>query len=427
MKVKNIFVGIAVFMLSSFWASMAMADMSDERKPDDSIFFAEFDGEDDTSLWAKFNVGGSFQNYSTVGKIENGFLSTEPGNTAFGRWGVYFGTGNDAYRVPVTNNNINLEIKFKVEGKIADTTIWQMNGRRVEYSENDNIDFADMYIKNGKIGCGDRTGVTADTGITVELGKWYIIKSRISFADRKVYTDIIDEEGTVKSYTSSFTWEIAFENITQFTLHKNDASGVKYVTDYVCLWDDSFGVKEISIKDGEDNVRIDTDIDIKFSDLPKTESLENITIVDEIGELIDAEITLNGKTANVYFPLGLRYNKTYTLSVPKSVVNENGDAAAEKSITFTTEQKSFIIGEIKENVTTNKVEANVTVKNGTMQDKILYLLIMAYDEDGTLIKMDNIRGEALKGSETVISGEIDVTGLNVSDVKTYVWNGVNVE
>ena len=424
MNLKKIFLGLVVFTLASVSSSVALADMAEDRKPDEHIFFAEFDGKDDTSLWAKYNVGGDFQSYTSIGKVENGYLTTEPGNTGFGRWGVFFGKGDAAYKVPVTNKNINFEIKFKVEGKIVDATIWQMSGKRVDFGVDDNIDFADMFIKNGKLACGDRTGVTVETDVKVELGKWYILKSRISFADRKVYTDIIDEAGNVKSYESGFTWGIGFENITQFNLHKNDKAGVKYVTDYVCLWDDSFGIKNISIEDGSENVRIDADIDVKFSGIINEESLENITLTDENGEIIETEKTANGSSVKVYIPYGLRYAKTYKFLVPNTVLSANGDAVSEKEITFKTEEKPFVVGEIEENISGNSVNASVKVKNNTAVDKVIYLLVMVYDEEGTLIKMDNIKGEVLKETESIVSGEIDVTDLSVSDVKAYVWNGI---
>ena len=426
MNLKKIFLGLVVFTLASVSSSVALADMAEDRKPEEHMFFAEFDGKDDTSLWAKYNAGGNFQSYTSIGKVENGYLTTEPANTSFGRWGVFFGTGDAAYKVPATNKNIHFEIKFKVEGKIEDVTIWQMSGKRVDFGADDNIDFADMFIKNGKLACGDRTGVTVETDVKVELGKWYILKSRISFADRKVYTDIIDEAGNVKSYESGFTWGIGFENITQFNLHKNDKAGVKYVIDYVCLWDDSFGIKNISIEDGAEDVRIDTDIDLKFSGSINEESLENITLTDENGEIIETEKTANGSSVKVYIPYGLRYAKTYKFLVPNTVLSASGDAVSEKEITFKTEEKTFLIGDIKQNISGNKATSSVAIKNETSEDRTLYLLIMVYDENGTLVKMDNIKGVAEKNKETTISGELDISGLNATDIKAYIWNGVNV-
>jgi len=424
MKTKKLIVGAAIFALSAMQAFSAMADMPEERKPEDAIFYAEFDGNDDTSLWAKYTVGGDFKGYATVGKVENGNLITEPGTTSFGSWGVYYGLGSDAYQIPVSSKSIMFEMKFKVEGKVADSTIWRVYGRRTSFGETDNIDFADMYIKNGKIGCGDRTGVTVDTGIPVELGKWYTIKSRMDFSGKKVYTDITDESGVTKSFTSNFTWGIEFKNITCFTLHRNDVAGVKYITDYVCLWNDGFAVKGFSVEDGAENVRNDADIDISFTAIPKTQTLDNIVVEDEDGEFVGTEITLDGKTAKVYFPLGLRYNKTYTVTVPNTVVNANDEAVSEKSVTFTTEARPFEMGEIEKRISEDKVSAELKVRNNTTQDKKFYLLIMVYDEEGTLVKMGNIEGNVAKNTESTVSGELDVSGLNVVDVKTYIWNGI---
>ena len=150
-------------------------------------------------------------------------------------------------------------------------------------------------------------------------------------------------------------------------------------------------------------------------------------LLDNNESIIETDITSDGKNVLLYIPCGLRYDTSYKLKIPDTVLSKNGEAVSEKDIVFTTEQKPFVIGNIEKTVSGTTVKASVAVRNHTAQDKRIYLLVMIYDDNGTLVKMDNIEGDIEKGTEKKVSGEIDVSGIGVGEVKTYIWKGFSFE
>lgn len=294
---------------------------------------AEFDGTDDETNWKAFDYSGSsFSNNATSGAVSNGVLTTTPGNTGWGCWGIYFGTGSDALQIAPTKENIYLETKFKIEGSIVDTRIWMLRGRRTSQGETDNLDFADMFISNGKLAVGNRVDKT-ETDYKFSTDTWYTLKSRISFKDKKVYTDIVDENGNSGSYTSDFTWGQAFEDITLLSLHNNNTAGVTYVTDYVRLWDADL-VEPVEVKYGKDFTDLDGAEGIG-SELtatvlfPMTVTENDVKKIRIDGAEVSAKLADDNKTVTLTIS-GLEYRRQYNLVIPAVGMNQ------EKTVSFTT-------------------------------------------------------------------------------------------
>lgn len=299
---------------------------------------AEFDGTDDKTYWVAFKGNGNDQHTDgrESGTIADGVLTTTSSSTGFGCWGAYWGTENalSAKNGDEYKKNIYFETKFKVQENFAgdEKRIVSIAGH-CDYNSADNKGFFRAGIKNGKLSLGNEDSTT-ETDYALTLDKWYTIKSRIDFADKKAYTEITDDAGNSGTFESGFLWGANFSNIQSLSMHQNDAGDVTYVTDYVRLWDADL-VEPVEVKYGENFVDLDgaTGIGSELSAtvlFPMTVTENDVSNISIDGASLSARLSDDNKTVTLTIS-GLEYRTKYNLIIPAVGMNQ------EKTVSFTTE------------------------------------------------------------------------------------------
>jgi len=306
------------------------------------LFNAEFNGADNKALWVPFESNGvkQYTDGRESGTIADGVLTTTPTSAGHGCWGAYWGTENaisakdgDTYK-----ENIYLETKFKVQGQFAsgESKILEVRGHCEANNANEKAMFRAGIINN-KLSLGDETKTT-ETDYTLTLDTWYTIKSRLNFSAKKVYTTITDESGNSKEYESSFMWGANFSNIQSISLHRNDAAGTTYVTDYVRLYDmDNLGTVTASY-DGKNlenasNVPNEFVATITFEYEIEEADLEKITVDNNASVQM---VLADSNTVMILFS-NLKGRTNYTINIPQIGMN------AEKKISFTTVDEAYYL------------------------------------------------------------------------------------
>ena len=343
------------------------------------LFNAEFNGSDDKSLWVPFQSNGNTQytDGRESGTIADGVLTTTPATTGFGCWGAYWGTENaiSAKDGDTYEENIYLETKFKVQGQFAsgESKILEVRG----HCEVNNTDKKAMFragIINNKLSLGDETKTT-ETDYTLTLDTWYTIKSRLDFSAKKVYTTITDESGNSKEYESSFMWGANFSNIQSISLHRNDATGTTYVTDYVRLYDgDNLGTVTASYEgknlENASNVPNEFVAELTFTNAITEADMNKISV--DNGAETQMILSEDGKTVMMLLT-GLSEGTKYTINVPEL----NGNLG--KNISFKTLENTCFLFKAEFDGTddeTNWKAFNITVVTfRIMQQAELFLTV----------------------------------------------------
>lgn len=428
MKFKHITM-LCASVLMLFTAG-AYAQMPEENKPADEssiIFYAEFDGNDDTSKWRRFNSSDAVMpaNEQNWGTITDGNLLGTKMTTGYGRWGVYYGTGAEAYRVPPNKKKLFFETRFKsMVENFTDSALFTIKGKRTTFGADDSVTMIALAVKGGMLSYGGQGGLDTKTDYEMKIDTWYTVKAELDYSNRTAYVHISDENGVSADFDVQFLWGLEFENIIQFSTQRNDLGNNRVsCTDYVMLWDEEFQPVSTSVADGAKNVSTDTGYSIKFLGSVDSDTAGNITVSDASGNSVDVEAVTEENTVNLYFPAGLKYSEKYTVTVPASVKSTDGTQTAEKLYTFTTESKPFYVDDIVTSLSGNKAEAFVHIKNSGTGDKKVYLLMAVYDSELKLVKMKNVGFTVKAQSDEVISCDCDISGTGGASVKAYLWNG----
>ena len=298
------------------------------------LFNAEFNGSDDTTYWSKFDNGGNKADGS-AGKVADGVLTTVPGTTGFGFWGAYWGEDNALSTKDEAGNykeNLYLEMKFKIEGAVKNTEIWSLGGtRRNIDATSTNFAFVKLQINDGKLAGGSAASTTS-SDYALSTDTWYTLKSRVNFADHKVYTEIVDEAGNSGNLTCNFWNGVDINNIMSLKLHKNADGDATYVTDYVRFYDgDMLGEVNATYDgvnlDGANNVPVEFVAELTFTNAITEADMNKISV--DNGAETQMILSEDGKTVMMLLT-GLSEGTKYTINVPEL----NGNLG--KNISFKT-------------------------------------------------------------------------------------------
>lgn len=434
MKLKRMMAAAGVCVLWGLFCVNCLAKMPEGERPtkDSIVFSAEFDGGDDTSLWARFDGGGSFNAKKSDWKLTEGGdeINTTPTNTSFGRWGVYWGEGDDAVKVDQSNEKVYVAFRFKISGTKdvsgLNSSIFKINGKCYNPTNTlENKGIVQMGVKNGTLTYGDESSDT-ESDYEISLDTWYSVKMNLNYKTKKASAEIDDGNGNTKSLTWSFLWGVPFENITQLAGPANLNTAFTFSLDYMYLWDESFKLSNSNVKNNDKNVRSDASVELEFNMPIRTGTAQQGIKVYRGNDEIETEITENGKKVNVYFPTGLLYSTEYEIKIDETVGSGDGNQAAPESIVFETEEAPYVIGEVKTSLTGGIAKAQAAVRNETGKEKESWLLLLVYDGDGKLIKLLNEK-KAITSADKTISAQVDVSALGAVSVKGYVWNGLEIE
>ena len=139
------------------------------------------------------------------------------------------------------------------------------------------------------------------------------------------------------------------------------------------------------------------------------------------------EVTADGKSTELFFSAGLKFNEEYTVNIPDTIKNSAGDSILARSLSFTTESPIFSTGTPEVNVSGNTANISLNVTNNGIIDHKICVLTVVYDQQNKVVRMVNNTFEIPVGMNDVVTSTVDVTGISSPYVKAYVWNGVNIE
>jgi len=173
-KLKGLAIFIAAIAAVACFSGSAFAEFTEENK----IVVAEFDGNDDTSLWRKMGSGQTL-NGSTASDISAFLQNTDDGYacytrnaSSYGAWGIWFGEWDAAYPVKSNQTGVFMEMRFKIEGNIPDNELLTVRAVRINKGSRDHQDWiVKAEVKGGKLAL--TTTSTATTDYEIVSGKWY--------------------------------------------------------------------------------------------------------------------------------------------------------------------------------------------------------------------------------------------------------------
>lgn len=149
------------------------------------------------------------------------------------------------------------------------------------------------------------------------------------------------------------------------------------------VYNDEFSIVSSDITDGDTNVIADSSFVFEFSKDVYIESAENgIVVTDSDNNNVLTDISYAANTKNkltVSFPVGLEYNKEYSLKLSKSISDVDGNSLEECTYNFKTELQPFAVGNIACTENNNVVNTSAEVRNFSGEEKEINIFVVIYD------------------------------------------------
>ena len=265
---------------------------------------------------------------------------------------------------------------------------------------------------------------------TLSAGKAYTISYNLNYnAPGEINVSVTDKEtGTTELSSISCTFlNNSFNQIEFYAYCADAAYPASAKITRLRVFDDHFGVSGISVNDGAQNVRADSEILIEFSkDIDKVNSAGGIIVKDSGGKGVAFEMEYpQSDDIKLTFPGGLRYNTEYTLTLTDGIFSSEGKRLDTKVYTFKTEVPPFCYGNVnytdenntvisKDNVSgTEEINASVQVMNISGFEKKLMLVLAVYKNG----KLYQVRGEdaVIPSAEGLQNVSVTATGLLTDD------------
>lgn len=304
------------------------------------ITSSQFDGKDDMSKWAVFdssyqyNPKGTFDN--SLVDVTNGYAKYNRNNVGYGAFGIFFGTGDDAYQIDQTKENIIVKMRFKADTYI-NRDILALNGKKLNDNGTTNLEsfyYFKMAYEGGKLKLNDALKDYSLSGDT-----WYSVELRADYKAKKTYVNISDDNGNSGTYTEGFLYNGTYVNLTQICTMKTEADGYFYL-DYLEAYDeDLLPVASISYDggkplDGASGIKNGATFTVGFEDAITEADMAKITI--DGGAELSKTLSEDGKTVTAVMSK-LSYRTKYTVTVPAIGVNLGKSAAF-----FTAEEEKYL-------------------------------------------------------------------------------------
>ena len=225
MKVRKILASLLICTMCVPMINVANAQDSS------SIWYAEFDGNDDTSTWTKYTTSDAVDtkafDFSTL--IADDTITVGTKALSYGRMGFEFNNALDVSGL----SNVCWETRFEFTDKVAanDDKMFMLNDNGVLISQ-----------LNGKLYYGGEYGkketMTA-TEFEMQPGVWYSLLVTMNFEDDEYKIAIDGDDGS--SYAGQFvdfSGSSDQEVINYIKLPRHRTTGLVTVYDYVRVWDE---------------------------------------------------------------------------------------------------------------------------------------------------------------------------------------------
>ncbi len=301
------------------------------------IFNAEFDGNDDTTKWAKYNSSATYQNAAWEKMPQNGALTYKREDAGYGAFGVRFGVGNGAYQVSQTAENIVVSTRFKAN-VLSGNELMTIRGRRLSQNTDDSFEMAEINERNGKFYIGsefrEQLSGCIDTGMEMKTDTWYNVKIKLNYNQKNYVVEISDDNGNSTKTTKGFIWGMDQENLTEIVLMRTDLNNPTYDVDYLRVYNAdypdfptaaaSYNNKPLNGQSGLPVTGFDATI--VFGSAVTEADLEKITI--DKGASLTKELQADGKTVIVSVS-DLMKKTQYTITVGDCGMNLGNSFAFE--------------------------------------------------------------------------------------------------
>ena len=398
----KIFTVLSLILVCQSYCINSFAD--DDINEKNIIWNAEFDGNDDMSAWSKF-LNGNPQAMPASGYLEDGNIKLSLNGFRYCSFGAMF----DDYIDFTGKSDISFEFRFMHTGN------GDLYKNMFEILSDSKTSFVNLPINNGELyyGAGQAGEGGAGTGVILEKDKWYTVKLNINFVTYQygitVSGDDIDE---VTMKPLNFVYNRKASKLWKFMMFPilGVADQETHYIDYIRIYDNSYRVTDSSVKDGDENVRTDTDISVETSWKAAEDTVfDDIKVTDGEGKTVEREITATEDGFDIKFPAGLKYSEKYTLTCGEGVISENGKNLSPFSMEFSTEDKPLYVTQPETEVKNGKIISNVRSANYTTSTIKAYLFIAVYGSDGTLIKL-NVKEEEIPSdtAEKLITNTADI-------------------
>ncbi len=410
---KTIIKIFTVLSLIFVCQSYCVNSFADEINEKNIIWNAEFDGNDDMSAW------GAFINGNPVSLPSGGYL--EDGNIKLSRENGFqyrsFGAVFDDYIDFTGKSDISFEFRFMHTG---DGGLYK---NMFEILSDSKQSFVNLPVNNGELyyGAGQAGESGTGTGVILEKDKWYTVKLNINFVTYQygitVSGDDIDE---VTMKPVNFVYNRKASKLWKFMMFPilAAADSETHYIDYIRICDNSYRVTDSSVKDGDENVRTDSDISVETSWKAADDAVfDSIKITDKDGNAAEREVAATDSGFDIKFPAGLKYGEKYTLTCGDGVMSENGKKLEPYSMEFSTEDKPLYVTQPEVREKNGKIISEVRAANYTTDTIKVYLFNAVYASGGMLVKL-NVKEEELPSG----TAEKTITNtLDVSDTENYTY------
>ena len=393
------------------------------------IFSVEFEDGDDRSFWRALGADGSVKSFDFDSAIIDGALKLTPMTISYGKFRAEF-SDNPIHLKNVTSVCWETRLKFNYpQGSLrADGTI-PNDTQMLIMQDFDQNHRAVVAVNNGVLAYGGTPeNQEFHSDYKMYNNTWYTIRAKMNFATGYMSVYIVDENGIEYSGPEAkLAYGLTLNDIYFADFPRQLISNQETYIDYIRVWDGRFQLLDTSIADGEENVPADTSLSMNFSDTPTEQTLSEIIVTDSDGNAVPYEVTADGKSTELFFSAGLKFNEEYTVNIPDTIKNSAGDSILARSLSFTTESPIFSTGTPEVNVSGNTANISLNVTNNGIIDHKICVLTVVYDQQNKVVRMVNNTFEIPVGMNDVVTSTVDVTGISSPYVKAYVWNGVNIE
>ncbi len=287
---------------------------------------ANFDGTDNTSKWAAFDVSDIYKPDRTAGEVdaENGWLMTKNVNAGYGSWGIYFGEGEDSIDTD-GKENIYVTTRFKANG-FAKNELFKVRGIRSDDSNQVIVALTDT--EDGYLAYGGQHGNSTVSSYKLNNDTWYNLEVRLDYVNQDAYIYISDDNGNAQSMKTGFADKGAFtyRNLIQVVTMATDLGGEFYI-DYLRIHDKDL-LSPVTATYGEDRKELDNSSDIisstqiylDFENAVTEADMEGITINNNA--VVEKSLSEDGKTV-ILNVSGLNDRDVYVLDIPIIGLNAN--------------------------------------------------------------------------------------------------------
>lgn len=422
--------GLAVVVAALASLALCSASVYAEYNEQTKLYAAEFDGNDDSSLWVHVNSGGKDTALDVNTLVSDGALVTTNMSASYGHIKFDFTKKDPQYIMLKEKEKIvwQTRMKFETDSVVNDDGTIKWNDSKWMYLFGESTNYMGIVsIVNGKIGYGGtQTTPAYKSDYGIYPGKWYTITAYVNMKGKRMAVTVDDGEGNIfEGEEASLAYGLNFD-LYSISLPRNLVPGITTYVDYVRLWDEGFKLTKTSVTDGSKGVFADTGFSAEFSGKVKAASLNYITVKDSEGNEVPKEITASETKADIFFPAGLKYDEEYTVTIPNTVVSEEGEAVDLTEITFTTEPAPFKTGSLTTSLNGDECVTELDVVNNGASDKDICILTVVYEEN-TVVKMVSEKITVTAGTEGTVKSTVDVTGITNPKVKAYLWNGLNIK